>query len=56
MRLMESGRGRKGLLDRITLRSTVMWSQVKDSKEDNRKGEVRHGSLKELLWAARHGK
>ena len=50
--MMEAGRGRKGPLYTRNLGPTGTWAQVKDRKGGNQKGEGRHSSCEELLWAA----
>ena len=56
MRLMESGRGRKGTLDRRNLGLTGNWAQVEDGKGGNQMGEDRHILREELFWSAWHGR
>ena len=52
MKVMETGRGRKGTPDGITLGMTGTWAQVEDGKGGQLTGEGRHGSHKKLLWVA----
>ena len=56
MRVVESGRGRKGYLDGINLGPTGTWVQIKDSKGGGTDGVSQTRLAKGTTWDARYGR